>query len=55
VTWELLLIPSAPGVVVAFLLLAAWLEDRTLAPRPVVVRARPGTDGEAGQERPARS
>jgi hypothetical protein len=55
VTWELLLIPSAPGVVVAFLLLAAWLEDRTLAPRPAVVRARPGADGGTRQEGPPRS
>lgn len=48
-TWELLLVPTAPGLVVALLLLAAWIEDRTIAPRPAV--ARPAEAPEAGERR----
>ena len=37
--WQLLLVPTIPLVVLGFLVLTAWFENRMLSPQALIVRA----------------
>ena len=37
--WQLLLVPMIPLIVLAFLVLSAWIENRMLSPQALIVRA----------------
>ena len=37
--WQLLLVPIIPLLVLGFLVLSAWIEDRMLSPQALIVRA----------------
>ena len=37
--WQLLLVPMIPLVVLAFLVISAWIENRMLSPQALIVRA----------------
>jgi hypothetical protein len=38
-TWSVLLVPVAPALVLAMLVLTEWLERTLLSPRSIIVRA----------------
>lgn len=37
--WELLLVPLVPALVFGLLLLTSWIEQRTLSPQAMILRA----------------
>ena len=37
--WQLLLVPLIPMLVLGFLVLSAWIENRMLSPQALIVRA----------------
>ena len=39
IPWQLLLVPLIPLIVLGFLVLSAWIEDRMLSPQALVVKA----------------
>ena len=39
IPWQLLLVPLIPLIVLGFLVLSAWIEERMLSPRALIVRA----------------